>query len=165
MPVTTTTAKVANYTPAMVKEMVEAYQNAGTDLTKEGHEKRAAVVAELAEKFGKEKRSIRSKLVGQKDSEGHAIYIKVAPESKVTEGAPEKKEVMAQNVANAFGVEVINGKDCRLNPASLEKMNKIELGILFHRFNSEIVDSVDEPETETAENGLGQMANEVPDES
>ena len=79
------TAKTENYTSAQTADMVERYQNAGTDTTTEGHSARDAVVQALAVELKKSPRSIRSKLVTQK------VYIKKAEKSKVTGESAEKK--------------------------------------------------------------------------
>jgi len=72
------------------------------------------------------------------------VYIARSKASSVTGEKAEKKEDLAKRVAAAFGVEVIEGKEKRLNPASLEKMNKTDLSFLMHRFNAEIVEEAEE---------------------
>ena len=151
------TVTVENYSAKDTETIVSRYVAVGKGMTEADHEARAQVVKELALEFRgdvKQVRSIRSKLVTQKDAEGNSIYIARSAVSKVTNEKPEKKEVIAQRVADAFGVEVIEGKEKTLSADSLEKMNKTELSILLHRFNAEVMESaeMDAEEIEPNEN-------------
>jgi len=121
-----TTVKNENYTAEMVQEMVSRYTACGTNIAKSDHEARDSVVKELAEKFGKSVRSVRSKLVNEK------VYIKVATESKVTGETPEKKEVLAQRMVDASGL--------KLSADSVAKMNKTDISTLLNYFNAQVID-------------------------
>jgi len=139
--------KTANYTPEQTAEIIAAYKAGGTGTTPADFDARDAIVQELCDKYGREKRSVRGKLATEK------VYISRTSVSGVTGETPEKKEVIAQRLANAVGTRVINGKEKNLNPSSLEKMNKPELYFLLHVFNEEIVEEseMDESETDKSE--------------
>ena len=128
------TVKVENYTKEMTAEMVETYSNAGTGVADADHDARAKVVSELAVKFKKSDRSIRSKLVREE------VYIKRGETSTVTGEKPEKKEVLAQRLVEAFGNSP-TGK--RLNADSLAKANKVDIQMLLTYFNSRVVDDAE----------------------
>ena len=138
-------AKTENYTDEQTAAIVSAYKAAGTDLTEEGYKARDAVVAELASEYGKEIRSIRSKLVNEQ------VYIPKQAKSKVTGDVPEKKDVIAQRIVDAVGIVEIGDRKVSLNADSLAKANKGDLAILFHIFNSEIVEEAEADEAEQDE--------------
>ncbi len=137
-------AKVENYTPQETQEIVEAYTDCGTEITESAHDKRAQVVKDLAAKFGKSERSIRSKLVTQKDADGEKIYIARAKVSGVTGEKPEKKEVLAARLAAATPFQV--------RADSLEKMNKDTIQAYLTYFNAQIVDEVTPDASDEAPN-------------
>lgn len=139
------TPKVENYSADDTAKIVAAYEEAGTDLTEAGHNARAAVVEQLAKEYGKSVRSIRSKLVLEK------VYIKRGTTSAVTGEKPEKKEVIAENLVKAFGSRMVDGELVKLSADSLAKANKQDLAVLFHYFNSEIVEDSDDNELEEIE--------------
>jgi response regulator RpfG family c-di-GMP phosphodiesterase len=102
--------KTVNYTPEMTAELVEAYQAADSE------ESREAVIVEKAEKFGKNTKSIRAKLVRCQ------VYVK--KEYKTKTGAPtERKAAIVSDIAATLGVsvEVVE---------SLEKATKPALNLL-----------------------------------
>ena len=134
-----TKAKTENYTAEMTADMVETYSAAGVGVTEADHDARAKVVKDLAEKYGKSERSIRSKLVREE------VYIKRGETSTVTGEKPEKKEVIAQRLVDAFG-ESPEGK--KLNADSLAKANKVDLQMLLNYFNAEVVEDSDDSEPE-----------------
>ena len=98
-------AKTENYTTEMVQEMSAAYTAADTQ------EARDAVVSEMAEKFGKSRRSIISKM----SREG--FYQKKETVSKVTGEKPAKKEDLAVSLREVSGLPLV----------SAEKLNKTDL--------------------------------------
>ena len=128
-------AKAENYSAADTKVMVARYTSVdATDLSETAHDKRLVIVKELAKEFGKNDRSIISKLVSQK------VYVKRGAVSKVTKGTPEKKEAIAEKLVKAFGQIKIDGKMVGLNADSMEKANKTDLATLLFFFNSLVVD-------------------------
>ena len=115
---TTEKAKNVNYTDAMVETMREAYTAA------KDTDEREAVVLEMAETFGKTKRSIVSKM----SREG--FYVKKETVSNVTGSKPAKKEDLAAELVEISG----------LNLVAPEKMNKTDLVVLIDYFKSVKVD-------------------------
>ena len=132
------TAKAENYSPSEVETMRKRYTECGNAVTKEAHAARKNVVRELAKELGKNPRSIISKMVSEK------FYIKASATSGVTGEKPEKKDALAVRVVAAFGTEIIDGKECSLSADSLAKINKTDLAILFHRFNSEVLEEAEQ---------------------
>ena len=104
------TAKVVNYTEAMVARLHEVYDGSATD------EVRKALVAELAAELGKSEASIRAKLT----SEGIYVPYSKAPAGKNT----VRKAALVAAIAEKLGVhiEVVE---------SLEKANKVALAHVF----------------------------------
>ena len=102
--------KQVNYTPVQTGEMVAAYQEATTE------EARESVISEFAEKFGKNVKSVRAKLVRE------GVYVKKAYKSKAGV-TPERKAAIVEDIASALGVasEVVE---------SLEKATKPTLTLL-----------------------------------
>ena len=156
----TATTKVENYTKEMTAEMVETYINAGTGATDADHDARAKVVKELATKFKKSDRSIRSKLV-REEVNGKSVYIKRGETSTVTGEKPEKKEVLAQRLVEAFG-DSPTGK--RLNADSLAKANKVDIQMLLTFFNSQVVED-SEMDAEEVANENDSQEGETDNES
>ena len=115
---TTEKAKNVNYTDAMVETMREAYTAA------KDTDEREAVVLEMAETFGKTKRSIVSKM----SREG--FYVKKETVSNVIGSKPAKKEDLAAELVEISG----------LNLVAPEKMNKTDLVVLIDYFKSVKVD-------------------------
>lgn len=130
-------SKVENYTAEQTVAIVSAYMAAPTDMSDEAVKARDTVIAEMAKTYGKPVRSIRSKLVNEK------VYIAKQAKSKVTGEVPEKKEVMAQRIVDAVGQVTIGDRTVSLNADSLAKANKSDLAILFHIFNSEILEDAE----------------------
>lgn len=130
-------SKTENYTAEQTAEIVETYMAAPTDMSDESVKIRDAVIAEMAATHNKPIPSIRSKLVNEK------VYIAKQIKSKVTGEAPEKKEVIAQRIVDAVGQVTIGDRTVSLNADSLAKANKSDLAILFHIFNSEIVEEAE----------------------
>ena len=117
---------VPNYTDAQVKTMHEKYDPTASQ------EVRDAVVDALAIEFGKNKRSIRSKLVNEK------IFVKKASVSKVTGGEAMKKDAMASNLVAVSGVNTDSeGKETHPNAESIAKMNKTDIQF----FTTKLVDT------------------------
>jgi len=114
------TTKTANYTEKQVETMREEYSAADTVET------RAAVVADIAERFKKSTRSIISKM----SREG--FYVKKVAVSKVTGEKAAKKEDLAVTLRAVSGLAMV----------SAEKMNKTDLVDLINHFEklSEIVE-------------------------
>ena len=106
------TTKNVNYTPEQVQEMREQYTEATTQETRE------AVVNAVAEKFGKSKRSIVSKM----SREG--FYVAKATVSKVTGEKPAKKEDLAVVLRKVSGLPMV----------SAEKLNKTDMQDLIEHF-------------------------------
>ena len=138
------TIKVANYSTAAALDIQKRYTAVDSaDLSESAHNKRAAIVDELAKEYKPEltpdqgKRSIRSKLVSLK------CYVARKKVSEVTGKTAEKKDVMAVHLAAAFGSIEIDGKMRSLSAASLEKMNKPEIDILTFYFNQKILEAVE----------------------
>lgn len=105
-----------NYTTKQVARMREVYIPTASQV------ERDAQVEQLMDEMGKNKQSIRSKLVNEK------IYVKAAETSKVTGAAPAKKIVMAEKLVEVSGVNVdADGKETRANAESVEKMNKTDI--------------------------------------
>lgn len=103
-------AKAENYTPEMEMEMRAAYVAADSD------EARAAVVEELAEKFGRKLQSIRQKLVRM------GVYVKKGYVGKNGE-KPETKEAIVSRIAGAVGVNVETFESLtKANKTVLEKL-------------------------------------------
>lgn len=102
--------KTPNYTDAQASELVEAYSAA----TNEGE--RETVVATFSEKFGKNVKSIRAKLVRE------GVYVKKTYKAKTGE-TPERKAAIVSDIARTLGVnaEVVE---------SLEKATKPTLNLL-----------------------------------
>jgi hypothetical protein len=155
-------SKTENYTAKQTAAIISAYTDAPSDMSDESVKLRDAVIAELSETYGKPVRSIRSKLVNEK------VYIAKQAKSKVTGEVPEKKEVMAERIVAAVGKVTIGDRTVSLNAESLAKANKSDLAILFHIFNSEIVDEA-EAEAEADENVTDQddisISGETADEN
>lgn len=128
------TVKVENYTKEMTAKMVDMYTAVGKGVTDADHDKRAAVVKQLAAEFKKSERSIRSKLV-REQVDGESVYIKRIETSKVTGEKPEKKEVLADRLVKASGLKV--------TADSISKMNKTDIQAFLTYFNSLIVDEVE----------------------
>jgi hypothetical protein len=106
------TTKAANYTDEQVTEMKGAYTQA------ESAEGRDAAVIAIAEKFGKSKRSIISKM----SREG--FYVKKTVVSTVTGEKPAKKEELAIQLRSVSGLPMV----------SAEKLNKTDLQDLIQHF-------------------------------
>ena len=140
-------AKAENYSAEETAAIVAAYTAVGSDMTDEAIKARDAVIAELADEYGKPVRSIRSKLVNEK------VYIAKQAKSKVTGEKPESKEIMAERLAAAVGIVTIGDRKVSLNPVSLAKMNKTDIAVLFHIFNTEIVEDseIDADENDSQE--------------
>ena len=124
------TTKAANYTPEQVQTMREEYTAADSVETRE------TVVNEIAERFGKSKRSIISKM----SREG--FYIKKTAVSKVTGEKPAKKEELAVELRSVSGLPMV----------SAEKLNKTDIQDLIEHFKmynevpAEFADAVKESE-------------------
>ena len=73
--------KNPNYTAEMTAQIISDYQN-GTS------------VADIAEAIGKSVRSVRSKLVREKDENGERIYIPVEKPVSVKATGPSKKVLL-----------------------------------------------------------------------
>ena len=138
------TIKVANYSTAAALDIQERYTAVDSaDLSESAHNKRAAIVDELAAEYKSEltpdqgKRSIRSKLVSLK------CYVARKKVSEVTGKTAEKKDVMAVHLAAAFGSIEMGGKMRSLSAASLEKMNKPEIDIFTFYFNQKILEAAE----------------------
>ena len=138
------TVKIANYSTAAALDIQARYTAVDSaDLSETAHNKRAAIVEALAKEYKKEltpdqgKRSIRSKLVSMK------VYVARKKVSEVTNKTAEKKDVMAVNLAAAFGSIEMGGKTRTLSAASLEKMNKPEIDILTFYFNQKILEAAE----------------------
>lgn len=100
------TKKVAaNYTPAMETRLTEVYQPEATEA------ERKAQIIELADEFGKNVASVRSKLVRM------GLYVKNEYKTKAGEKA-ETKETIVSQIADALGVDA----DAQLS--GLEKATK-----------------------------------------
>jgi len=121
--------KAANYTPEQVEEMQTAYTGAADAAERE------TVVLDIAEKFGKSKRSIISKM----SREG--FYIRKVAVSKVTGEKPAKKSELANTLRFVSGLPMVSG----------EKLNKTDLQDLISHFEGlqEITETVEVPEVET----------------
>lgn len=104
--------KAQNYSPEQVQEMREAYTEATTQETRD------AVVLAVAERFGKSKRSIVSKM----SREG--FYVAKATVSKVTGEKPAKKDDLAVILRKVSGLPMV----------SAEKMNKTDIQDLITHF-------------------------------
>ena len=113
-------AKAENYTPEMTQEIVAAYEAAPTSQSEADQNARAAVVKELAAKFGKSDKSIIAKLVREEK------YIAKEAKSKVTKGKPQTKAALAEKLAHVSGLE--------LNTESVAKMGKADLIALISAF-------------------------------
>ena len=158
------TVKVANYSTAAALDIKDQYTAVDSaDLSETAHEKRAAIVSELAKTYKPElvkiqaERSIRAKLVSMK------CYVARKKVSEVTNKTAEKKDVMAVNLAAAFGSVEMEGKTRTLSAASLEKMNKPEIDILTFYFNQKILEAVevnDEIDNATQDEILEPIADE-----
>jgi len=144
---------VENYSPKDTIAIVSAYTDVGKGVTETDYEKRATIVKQLAQDYGKSERSIRSKLVTQK------VYIARETASKVTGEKPEKKEVIAQRVADAFGEIEIAGKMRSLSADSLAKANKTDLSILLYFFNSLVVEDSEINETDLQPENQGELTD------
>jgi len=105
-------SKAANYTEQQVETMHDEYTAAETA------DQRAAVVADIAERFQKSTRSIISKM----SREG--FYIKKVAVSKVTGEKAAKKEDLAVQLRAVSGLVMV----------SAEKMNKTDLVDLITHF-------------------------------
>lgn len=118
-----------NYSDEQVQEMKAAYVAA------ENAEEREAVVVAIAEKFGKSKRSIISKMSREE------YYIKKVAVSKVTGATPAKKSELANTLVFVSGLPLV----------SAEKLNKTDLQALIGHFEGlqEITEAVEVPEVET----------------
>jgi response regulator RpfG family c-di-GMP phosphodiesterase len=81
----------ANYTVEMTEEVVAAYSAAESEAARE------EVVAHFAEKFGKNSKSVRAKLVRE------GVYVKKEYKTK-TGGDVERKDAIVENIASALGV-------------------------------------------------------------
>ena len=90
--------KNVNYTPEMVQEMRESYEGATTQ------EAREAVVVAVAEKFGKSKRSIISKMSREN------FYIPKAVVSKVTGEKPANKEALSVELRKLSGLPLVSAE-------------------------------------------------------
>lgn len=98
--------KKVNYTEAMTAELVEAYTAADSE------DAREAVIHEKAEAFGKNVKSVRSKLVREK------VYVKKTYKAK--DGNPtERKAAIVEDIASALGVasEVVESLEKATKPA------------------------------------------------
>ena len=82
---------------------------------------------------------IREPVVAGQFYPGSASKLRAMLEMLVDETA-EKKEVIAQRIVDAVGQVTVGDRTVSLNPDSLAKANKSDLAILFHIFNSEILD-------------------------
>jgi HD superfamily phosphodiesterase len=123
------TSKTVNYTPEQVATMREAYEKAKDEKSRD------SVVMKMAEKFGKSKRSIVSKM----SREG--FYIAKTPVSKVTGEKPAKKEDLAVQLREVSGLPMV----------SAEKLNKTDLQDLISHFK-EVAEVAKEIEAATPEN-------------
>ena len=130
-------AKTENYTADMVTEMVAAYTAAPEGQSDADVAARDAVVANLAEKFGKSPKSIRAKLSREN------VYIPKETKSKVTGSKPASKTELAEKLVNVSGIE--------LNTDSVAKMNKVDIVKLIEAFELTEAESAEvdqEPETD-----------------
>ena len=120
--------KAVNYSPEQVQEMETRYTKATDQKTRE------KVVVGLAEKFGKSKRSIISKM----SREG--FYVPKVVVSKVTGEKPAKKEDLAIELRKVSGLPMV----------SAEKLNKTDIQDLITHFNevNEVPAEFAEGETE-----------------
>ena len=109
-----TKEKTVNYTDSMVETMRAQYEAA------ENENERGAVVDSIAASFGKSRRSIVSKM----SREGFYIAKKVV--SKVTGEAATKKDVLAAQLSEVSGVDLV----------SAEKLNKTDLRDLIAAFKA-----------------------------
>ena len=109
------TAKVVNYTPAMVARLHEGYDGSAPE------DVRDAQIAELAAELGKSAASIRAKLTHE------GIYV---PKAKAPAGkASVKKAVIVAAIAELLGVHVEAVE-------SLEKANKAALARIYNALAS-----------------------------
>lgn len=99
--------KTPNYTDAQASELEAAYVEAETESERE------SVVAEFAEKFGKNTRSIRAKLSNL------GVYVKKEPTTKTGEPV-ERKSAIVESIARLLGC---NSETVE----SLEKATKVAL--------------------------------------
>jgi hypothetical protein len=109
-----TDKKAPNYTEAQAAELVAAYVEAGTET--ENQEARESVVTEFADRFGKNTKSIRQKLVRE------GVYIKKIATTK-TGAKVETKEKIVAAIASTMGV---NSEDL----PGLESATKATLNLL-----------------------------------
>ena len=114
-------AKTVNYTPEMTASIVEAY----TSVADTTDERRAEMVRELADRFGKSDRSIRQKLVRE------GVYVAKSATSKVTGEAPAKKMELAERLIS------LSPALARVNPENVAKMNKTDIMAFIAAFESE----------------------------
>ena len=121
--------KSVNYTPEQVQEMRADYTAA------KNADEREAVVVAIAEKFGKSKRSIISKMSREE------FYIAKVAVSKVTGAKPAKKDELANTLRFVSGLPMV----------SAEKLNKTDLQDLISHFESleEITQAVEVGEVQT----------------
>lgn len=98
-------AKNVNYTEAQAKELADAYSDCDSDET------RAECVENFSQKFGKNVKSIRAKLVRE------GVYVKKAYVSKTGKKA-ETKDRIVEAIAGAMGVssERLNGLEKATKP-------------------------------------------------
>lgn len=97
-------AEKVNYTDEMVEEMIAMYK----DLGNEGLE-------EIATRFGKPERSIRSKLVRE------GVYV-ASPKGAVKANGPSKKEIIRDIEAAGFDAQ---GFEAATKPALLRLLQKV----------------------------------------
>lgn len=105
------------YTQEQTTEMVLAYER----VSGLGEERRNAVVAEYAEKFGKTEASIRAKLSRA------GVYVKKEPKSKITGGKAETREDLVKRMNKDYALKLTEREEeslARVSKLALLKLDK-----------------------------------------
>jgi hypothetical protein len=123
-------AKAPNYSVEQVQTLTDMY----TPVQGESEAVRKAMVKTIAAKIGKKPGSVIAKLSNMD------IYVKQVVVSSVTGDDPAKKSELAARLVSTVeaNVDVFEGENAipRLNPETMEKMNKTDLSGLIHAFNA-----------------------------